>query len=478
MKESLARILLYSSILISIIISVFMLVFRFSFLNEPPIYDEIYSLATANPLFSFHTAWHDILLKDVNLPLYNLLLRAWAAIVPFTLPWMRLFSALFSAAVVPAAWFCAPSYWPKLKKFIFCTLLASSLVLTNFGSLLRSYPVGIFTLTISLLFALRILHALTQKQSISPKTWITFFTCGFISSYLHYFASALFFITALWIFIYTLIYKKYRMLVFGFTALCFVAWIPWIVHTYYVMNHFQSDWWYQTGAVFSSWNIVVFLCGSTGVFFGLVCLLVLGSVSFISAEKKTSPAWLDIFSSLFQLVLLVTVVYTISLRYNLWLDRYFAFCLPSFFILLTALLYQLYQRMRASIVLLPVLLSAWLLLLWLHWPTMQDISGLTLALNYLTHKPNLEKVLVIDLEVIYPKPAQQFLFSYYLPKDKKLSFEKITRENASLVWQHTPVLMPVCSFVGLLRASEIYNFEVPEPVISFQETCILEQPYD
>lgn len=456
-----------------------MLVFRFSFLSEPPIYDEIYSISSANPFISFHTAWQGILLQDVNLPLYNLLLRAWAAVVPFTLPWMRVLSAFFSLAVVPAAWFGAPSYWPKLKKTIFCLLLAGSSTLTISGNLLRAYPIGVFTLTLTLLFALRIVHNLVTSASISRTTWAVFFISGFITAYLHYFGAALFFITALGIFIYTLFYKKYRLLVFICTGIAFFAWFPWVVRTYHIMGNFTGQWWYQTTVWFSSWKILEFLFGAPSLAAGLFCVFIVGIVSFLFSEKKTTANTLDIIFPLLQLITLVLVVQTLSHWYNLWLDRYFIFCLPSIFILVTALLYHLYQRHRLLIILLPLLLSSWLLLLFNRfWPTMQDITGLQQTMEYVSQKPHVKQVLFAYDYLFYPAPAQTFVAHYFVPPEGQIQLIPLTQENISLLKQHVPLVVPLCSFLNLTDISYKYNFEAPEPVVAFGETCILEQPYD
>ena len=477
MKESLRRIVLYTSLTLSTIIAAFMLMFRFCFLNEPPIYDEIYSLATAAPSIPFSTAWHHVLMQDVNLPLYNLLLRAWAAVVPFTVPWMRVLSALFSLAVVPAAWFCAPAHWPKLKKFILCALLAGSLPLTISGSLLRSYPIGIFTLTITLLFGLRILHTLTHLQKVPCVYWGVFFVGGFVTAYLHYFGAAIFFSTALWIFLATLRYKKYRLFVFSATALAFFMWIPWVLHSYFLMNRTHTQWWYETTAAYSSWKIMEYLWGNPLMAGGIFCFCVLGIVSlFFSAPavKKETPL-AEILLPLFCLVLLVGVVSLLSPWCNLWLDRYFLFCLPPLFIFLSTLLYHLYQRHAELIVLLPFVLGVWVFLLCTHfWPDMQDLSGLRATMEYLSSK-NTPRVLVAYDQVSYAPPAQQFLLSFYAPKNIQLI--PLTQENTDLLHQ-MPLVVPLCSFINLMNISYFYNFDVPEPVIPFQETCVVEFPHE
>ena len=111
------------------IIALYMFVQRFLYLSNPFIYDELYSAITASPKFSFSFVWHNMLSKELNLPLFNVLLFGWNRIFPYTPFWMHLFSTLLGACAVLVAWFLAPKQWNFLKKWIFVTLMSSSFIL-------------------------------------------------------------------------------------------------------------------------------------------------------------------------------------------------------------------------------------------------------------------------------------------------------------------------------------------------------------
>lgn len=88
---------------------------RFAHLSSGLAYDELYSLATAWPGLKLSYIWHEILLKDVNLPLYNILLYGWNHLFPAEPFYMRLFNTLASLATVPTAYFWPPPLGRNLK---------------------------------------------------------------------------------------------------------------------------------------------------------------------------------------------------------------------------------------------------------------------------------------------------------------------------------------------------------------------------
>ena len=152
-------------------LALYMLLQRFGYLSNSLQFDELYSAITASPRFSFSYVWHEMLLKDVNLPLFNIVLFIWNRIFPYTVFWMRLLSVLLSVATVVAAWLLAPKYWDFLKRWIFVTLISGSFVLVLYGGIIRSYSLSIFCSTVFTLLALRMIHQVSEHQSPSKRSW-------------------------------------------------------------------------------------------------------------------------------------------------------------------------------------------------------------------------------------------------------------------------------------------------------------------
>lgn len=453
-----------------------MIVARFFGLQETFIYDEVYSWVTANPNIPFSTVWHDILLQDVNLPLFNLVLRAWAYVVPFTEVWLRVLSLIFSLLTIGVAWIWAPRRWSGLKKFALCSLLAGSFGLTNYSDIVRSYSMGVFFTTIFSLFALRILESFSFGEEVPRRWWIVFYSTGLIAAYTHFFASGLFFITCLFLFICACIYKRARALVFWTTAFSFLLWIPWLYNTYSSMGHFSVGWWYETNKILSSWRIMEYCLGSEGVLLGLLLFLIVGFISILFHEKEIFKKCADVCLPLFQIIVLIAVLLALSIRYNLFMDRYFLITLPSVFILLAALWTHLYKRWIGVIVLLPLFLFCNTLYYFDHsLPRLTEYSGLTESFEYAQNALSAKKVLVLMDPMTYPGVSRWPIMRYFLPKGYPLEVIELTKENAGWVAgpEKVPLVIPLCSFYRLVMSSADYGFKLPDKLISFKQSCIV-----
>ena len=466
MKRTFAKFLTLSALTASFAAAAYMWLVRFTLLTEAPIYDEVYSLITASPAFSFPFVWKEMLLNDVNLPLFNVLLHAWAQIVPFTIPWMRVLPAIFAFLLIPAAGIAAPKNWPKLQKFTLCALLAGSFSITSYAATLRAYSMAIFGVTLCTLWALGIAQQFKEKHSVPAVQWVCFFGVGFLTAWLHYFGAALFFTACLWLFVQTLLTKKHRKLVFAITALCFAGWFVWIINIYYHLNHFQTDWWFQKPLLLSTWEVWTSLLGTPAIGVGILCFIIIGLVSIYFKSGKEGLLQGTISLPIMQLCILIALVWGISHRYNLWIDRYFLLALPSLFILLAALFAQLVRRNCLFVCLLPLLLINWTLIYWHSYlPEKEDPSGLTEAFEWIATKS--DSAYVLFDPITYPKVTQMPFLTHYL--------QGAPLQISPLVAQAKEgfLVVPLCSFVSLMQATDRYQIDVPDTVILFKQTCVI-----
>lgn len=466
MKNTLLRLFTLIVCTVSAAVALYMWGVRFTLLQEAPIYDEVYSLITASPAFSLAVVWKEMLLQDVNLPLFNVLLHGWAQLVPFTVPWMRVLPWVFSILLLPAAWKFAPKTWSNSQKFTLCALLAGSFSLTSYSATLRAYAMGIFGTLLFTLFALQLAEKITQHAPVSRLEWSRFFITGFITAWLHYFGAALFFSTCLYLFLRALAAKKYRKRIFTCTALAFAGWIPWVIHIYYSLNHFQTDWWFQKPLLLSSWGVWSSLLGSPAVGIGLFCFVIVGLISTGFTQKKAGILQPVVSLPLFQVTVLIGVVWGVSHRYNLWLDRYFLMALPGLFILLSALLRGLCSRNRLFGALLPLLLINWMFCFWnKSLPETQDPSGLRDAFEWISTKDSAAYV-VLD-PISYPEITQLPFLTYYLQGTELEIRPLVPRANKG--W----LVLPLCSFVSLMQTTDKYQINVPDEAILFKQACVI-----
>ncbi len=455
----------------------YMFIQRFMHLQMGFLYDELYSMATASPRHPFGFLWKEILLKDVNPPLYNILLYGWNQIFPATPFFMRLFSALASAATVPLAYLLAPAAWPRLKKFMLLTLTACSSTLAVFSINIRTYALAALTVYAFTLLALRIIDALAQRQAPSKTVWVCFFTAGLAGAYLHFFSAGLFFIAALVTFLYACRYKTGRAVSFWGTAAVFALWTPWLFNTFLITQNPQNVWWYSVPVARATWEILQYILGEPPVLAGLLVFGLLAAVSLIRTYKTELFKQADLILPLAQVVLLCLVVAVVSLRFNLWIDRYFVLTLPPILILLAGLLFHLQQRHKILIILLPTLLIPWVKHYYaLDFRYVQEFTGLKDAFAFISGTLKADKVFIDMDKTGYPQAALDIMFAYYLPPNGGLRFIPLTRETAPLAVKEpkSPVLLPLCTQIHLINASLAYGIEEDrEPYVFGNDICVM-----
>lgn len=459
------------------VMAVYLFVHRFLHLSSGFQYDELYSAATADPELSFSFIWREMLLKDVNLPLFNVLLFVWNRVFPYTFVWMHLFSALLGALAVVAAWRWAPAYWDGLKRFIFVTLMSGSFVLVCYGPIVRAYSLSVLLATIFTLQALRIIHQFSRAQNPSARTWLGFFAVGLLGAYSHFFCSGVFFITALAVFLYACYYKQGRAWAFWGTAVVFAVWSLWAVHALSLMQGGDGTWWYKVPVPKAIWEVITFLFGPRHTFLGILYGSVLALVSLGFTYRRSFLKQADIALPLTQIILLCAVVAVVSPKYNLWMDRYFLALMPSILLLLAGFVYHLYKRHALLLVLWPALMWVWVQFFWVQdYIDLPEFTGLRAVFTHLAKERKTDK-LFIDMERIgYPAAAVPYMVKWYVPPQDRLELLYLSPENAPLAWQSTPkipILMLVCSQIHLLESSVKMNLEEDNNLLVFNQNICL-----
>ena len=459
------------------VLALYMLQQRFLHLHNGLQYDELYSAITASPYFSLPYVWKNMLLKDINLPLFNVLLWGWNRVFPYTPFWMHLFSALTGVLALVAAWVFAPKYWSWLKKWIFITLMAGSFCLVAYGSIIRTYSLSVLFSTIFSLIALQLVHQFEQGKHPTKSTWLLFFGAGLIGSYSHFFCTAVFFIAALMVFLYACYYKVDRARAFWGTAIVFFLWALWLLPHAKNLGGSDSSWWFVTPLGKASYDILVFLFGTRQTFTGMLYGAVLALVSLGFTYKKSFFKQFEVVIPLAQILLLVGVVAVVSLRFNLWLDRYFLPAMPCVLLLVAEFVEHLRKRHVILLLLWPILLISWVNFYWkLDYLYEPEYTGLRDAFHYLTDTLKADKVLVDMDRTGYPRAALVPMFQYYIPQDKQLEIIRLTPDTAPLSWTSTPkmpIVTSLCSHLHLIYTSLDMKLEVEGvPLLFGKDICV------
>ena len=474
---ALARIFTTVCIICAVVLSLYMSVMRFAHLGNGLQYDELYSAITAFPQLSFSFIWKNMLLQDINLPLFNILLFVWNRIFPFSYVWLHLFSALLGLLAVVMAWLLAPKYWQPLKKYIFVSLMACSFILVAYGHIVRTYSLSILLSTIFSLLGLRFIYDFSQGKEPSRRLWLAFYIAGFLGAYSHFFCTAEFFITALIVFLYACYYKIGRKWAFWGTAVVFALWSVWLYHVLTFTDGLQATWWFKTPLAKATYDILIFLFGPRFLFSAILYGVILAAVSLVFTYKVKILQRADFILPIAQIVLLLGVVALVSCRVNLWLDRYFLPAMPAFILLFTECLDHLQKRHLVLLILWPALLWGWVSFYWqlehLHW---QEYTGLQALFSHLAKDEQVDKILVDMTKTGYPEAALPYMFGLYIPKDKNLELIPLTPENVSLSWETNPktyIFLPLCSQIHFMQVSmETRTEEDGEPMVFGRDACI------
>ena len=461
-------------------IAAIMLILRLNGMDAPFIYDEIFSWVTADPAHPFGQVWREVLRADVNVPLFNLILRAWAYVVPMTRVWMRVIPVLFSLLTPVCAWWLAPKTWTYTQKITFCTLLCASFPLTLFSAVLRTYSLAVLLVCIFTLLALQIVQAFIAGQNASKSMWLGFGLAGVLACYSHYFAAALFFITALFVLFASFYYKKQCLWAVGVAVAVGVVWLLWAGPVIYSLfggsGTGGGDWWFKKGKMLASWEILEFLFGPSPVKLSLLGFLVVGMTSFCFEERPLFENRPEIWLALLQIVGLCGAVGVISFRYNLFIERYFLMILPAVLLFFTGLLMHLQTRWKGVLVLLPLFagvnMVCFLKIYQLH-PT--DMSGLTEVFSYVSHTLQRKEVLVLFDRMTYPGPSARWTLEYFLPQDVSLTLTPLTRENVSRMQppESVPLVAPLSSFMHVMQFSQKYGFDSGSNLRRFKQACLV-----
>lgn len=263
---------------------------------------------------------------DVHPPFYYYLLKVWRFVSGSSVWNLRLMSVFFSLASLILVYFLARQL--KLKYgLILASLTAISLApfQIQYAQEMRMYSLGLFLVLLSVYLLIRLL-----KNFSWPILTLYAITIA-LACYTHYY---LFFLIAAQGLI-VLIWRRWKILLsYALAGLIFLPWLP----TFWAQNQqVSANYWIPNpgwGAVPSTLlHLIVgsnFHLSQKPIFFALLIISALGLIVWGLIKTKNKFKWLllSLVATPFALSLLL------SLRRSIFLDRYFIFVQPFFYLLI------------------------------------------------------------------------------------------------------------------------------------------------
>lgn len=469
-----------ASLCATLILAAACIAFRFIGLDRPLSYDELYTVASTSPIFSFSFMMKEILMLDINAPLYNIFMHLWNLLFqPVTESSVRLPSLLASVGVLAYVWFYFPVLFSRMEKIIFFALLACSHNAIYYAQDARVYSILILAAVFILFNTVTLAGEYKKNQSVLPKKYIPFFMVGLAVCYLHYFGAALFFTCVGLLFGYAWYYKQPKLVIaVGGTAV-FLAFAPWLVYIIAANPGIGQIWWAKMGSLLASEQILQMIFGNFIFAYAALLVLILGLVSSVKTKGfafLTSPGILIPSAC----IVVITAFALASTAYvNLLVDRYFLVLLPCVVLLLSIFFNSLINRHNFLVVLLPpfVFLS-------FAWNTIDYVfahekylAGTRDATRHIVHDIRPPKFLVYLEGIPYPPPAMREMFNFYIQRENSaVTQEKLSAESLKTLLQKDAnpiILMPVCSKLAMLNmVAEFELFPLTSAAFN-QDSCVV-----
>lgn len=344
---------------------------------------------------------------DVHPPLYYLVLKIWAMVFTSSLFALRLFSFTFGALTIFATYALAKKITEKKSiALLSSALLALSSFQIQYNLEARMYTLGTFFIVCSSIF---LLQGLRRNEK---KYWFLYALFTSAALYTHYYT---FFIAcAQGLFLLYSIFKNATIIrsVFFSFALVFISYIPWLPTFLKQLKQVEQSFWIPPMTIWSIPSTLLKML--TGVALPperFAPLLVFGTLlifaSSIFAVKKLSnnpKKWL------LPLALYIPFIGSIvlSLKTSIYLDRYFIFSLPFFFILIaSALLYT--PNVFTKRLLIVTLVMGTFVSFPIFWHVLkpEQKPGMAGAASYLNQRANPHDKIFVGSSFVY------FTFKYY-----------------------------------------------------------------
>lgn len=342
---------------------------------------------------------------DVHPPLYYFILRLWSYVAGSSLFSLRLLSILFGVLTIWAGYlFVRSAFRSKILALLSALFLAVNPFQIQYAQEARMYTLGTFLLVLSSYF---LVEALNSKKK---KHWIWYSLAVAASLYTHYYLVFSILAQGLFLLYAAVKQKKIGILLSAAWAygLALILYLPWLKTFMEQSRRVQQAFWIPP---LDRWSIPGTIWkmsfGGQGINRTVLVVAVIAAavLAFYFLRKvKTSQKW--------HILLAVLVPFAgavfLSLRTNIYLDRYFVFASLYWSILIPAALYHVPHFLPRWILLI-LLLGGSLFVFFKNWADL-DIagkSGMTAAAKMVNSQALVSDKIYISSSFIF------FTFQYY-----------------------------------------------------------------
>ncbi|HUO55812.1 MAG TPA: glycosyltransferase family 39 protein [Candidatus Paceibacterota bacterium] len=323
--------------------------------------DELSTVGFINQ--SVFGTWKSIWPREMNMSLYYLIANLWMHL--FTNPsegTLRIISAAFFIASIPAIFFLGKSYTSDEKAGTMIGLLAAlfaslNAFLIQYAQELRAYSLFTLLTVLSTLFLIK-----AVEKRVSRKLWIAYVlvsAAGFYTQYLfalvilsQVIALGVLFSRHIKLFPFVKLVRSFFILIILILPLVIAA---------HIVGKDNTDW-IGKPTILSIGKLVLALTGNGGIILVLAYVACIGVGTFLRVhwqEKDGAKDWVTILflNALFLPLILVLLLSTVGVQ--LFVNRYFIFCIPFLVILaaigITKLFYKpLWGKTFAAILLISI----------------------------------------------------------------------------------------------------------------------------
>lgn len=350
--------------------------------------------------------WSEMMYRiglDVHPPLYYIILRFWTYLAGQSLLSLRLLSIIFGVLTIWAGYlFIKTAFQNRLLAIVAALFLALNPFQIQYALEARMYTLGTFLILLSSYFLVR-----AQERK---KFWIWYGLAIAAGLYTHYYI--VFSIAAQGLFVILHFLKTRQAKVFaraiGAYLLAAVLYLPWVPTLLAQIKRVEQSYWIppmdQWSIPGTIWKMVF---GGQGINRAVLAFSAVVAVGFIACylkQIKNSNKWLVFMG--------VTVPFLgavlLSLKTNIYLDRYFVFASLFFAILIVQTLHQI-PKVFWRWLLLGTLAVASIFAFFKNWSDLgiKNKPGMAGTAAYLNHNVRADDKIYVGSSFIF------FTFKYY-----------------------------------------------------------------
>ncbi|OGE76919.1 MAG: hypothetical protein A3C85_01265 [Candidatus Doudnabacteria bacterium RIFCSPHIGHO2_02_FULL_48_21] len=354
-------------------------------------------------------SWDEMMYRiglDVHPPLYYWILRLWTGFAGEHLMSLRLLSIIFGVLTVWAAYAFVKVAWGRRLALLAALAIALNPFQIQYALEARMYTLGTFLALWSSYFMAKAL----QSEGVRKKYWIGYSLTVAAMLYTHYYLVFTIAAQGLFILMHIIKYRSYKNIlaaaaVYAGAAILYVPWLPTFMQQ---VARVQESYWIPP---MNAWSIPgtlwKMIFGGTGVRNSVLVIATLVTLLiFFYVIKKSSNfyKWFVVASVLMP----VAAAVLLSLKTDIYLDRYFVFA-SSFFSLLVMLALWHIGKRAIQIPLVVIFLGAMTYAFFGNWQVM-DIKGkpgMAAASEVVNIEAGSNDKIIVGSSFIY------FTFKYY-----------------------------------------------------------------